>query len=53
MFRLTFEGIEVQQDDFLNIIINHKIDLPNKIEEETYFKINGVEYDVHFLKSTK
>ena len=53
MFRLTFEGVEVQQDDFLNFVINHKLDWSPNIEEETYFKIDGKEYDVHFKEVLK
>jgi hypothetical protein len=53
MFRLTFEGVEVQQDDFLNFVINHKLDWSHNIEEETYFKIDGIEYDVHFKEVLK
>lgn len=48
MFQSRFKGIDVHPDDSLNIVINHEIDWSNKIDEPTYFKINGIEYDIDF-----
>jgi LEA14-like dessication related protein len=48
MFRLRFDDVEIQPDDFLNIVIIHQVDMPNRIDEPTFIKINGIEYDVQF-----
>jgi hypothetical protein len=41
------------QEDFLNIIINHSINLPNRIPQDTFIKIDGIEYDVDFREVLK
>ncbi len=48
MFQLIFSDVEVEPDDFLNIVIVHQVNIPNKIDEPTYIKVNGIEYDVEF-----
>ena len=53
MFQSRFKEIEVRPDDLLNIVITHKTEWASKIPDNTFFKINGIEYNVDFMELLK
>jgi hypothetical protein len=43
--------LEVKPKDFLNIVIIHKTEWVSKIPDNTFFKINGIEYDIGLYRA--
>jgi hypothetical protein len=52
-FQVIFKDVGAVPNDFLNVNIIHKIEWASKIPDDTYFKINGIEYDVDFIELLK
>jgi hypothetical protein len=52
-FEVIFKDVGAIPNDFLNVNIIHKIEWASKIPDDTYFKINGIEYDLDFIEILK